>query len=153
MNTQKYILATLAALSLAACATEPKGPSQTELDAQVEAKVKAATDQLKADCDARIMQAAQLQADSLFNAQNSKAASAPKTTKTPPVKSTPAPVKQTPPPPPPTVGNGKPMMGGGSKDPGTVGNGKPKMGGTKDEQGKVDETKIGNGKPKMGGGK
>ncbi len=69
MKTLKYIMVpVLTGLLFVACNNEPKGPTQAELDTQVEAKVKAATDQLKADCDTRIMQAAQLQADSLLAA-------------------------------------------------------------------------------------
>lgn len=51
---------------LASCSSEPQGPSQAELDAQVEAKVKAATEQLKAECDSRIMAAAQMRKDSIL---------------------------------------------------------------------------------------
>lgn len=147
MKTLKYILVpVLGGLLFTACNNAPVGPTQAELDTQVEAKVKAATDQLASDCNARIMQAAQLQADSMFAKLGNKPApvtTKPKTT----TKPTPPPVKQTP---PPTVGNGKPKMGGNT-DPNTVGAGKPKMGGTKTEEGKVDDTKVGNGKPKMGG--
>ena len=69
MKIVQYImLPVLTGLLFVACNTEPKGPSQAELDTQVEAKVKLATDQLKADCDSRINQAAQAQADSLLAA-------------------------------------------------------------------------------------
>ena len=67
MKTIKYIITpALAAFIFTACNNEVKGPSQAEIDTQVEAKVKAATDQLKADCDSRIMQAAQMKADSIL---------------------------------------------------------------------------------------
>lgn len=67
MKFVKYIIApSMVALLFASCANEAQGPSQAELDTQVEAKVKAATDQLKADCDGRMLQAAQMQADSLL---------------------------------------------------------------------------------------
>lgn len=157
MKNLSYIVITASTLFFASCATEPQGPSQTEIDAQVEAKVKAATEQLKAECDSRILGAAQLKKDSiLVKAGQQKpvvATPAPKPTptpKAPPVKTkhpeVKEPVKETP---KPTVGNGKPKMGGQNTT--EVGNGKPKMGGNKNEQGKVEETKIGNGKPKMGG--
>ncbi len=150
MKTLKYLLVpALTGLLFVACNNEPKGPTQAELDTQVEAKVKSATDQLKADCDSRIMQAAQTQADSLL-AKAAKAAPKPAPAKTKTTTKTTTkvePVKA-----PPTIGNGKPKMGG-SKDPGQVGNGKPKMDPNKDAKGKVDDTKIGNGKPKMGGNK
>ncbi len=155
MKNLKYILVpALTGLLFVACNTEPKGPTQAELDTQVEAKVNAATEQLNADCNTRIMQAAQMQADSIIAKTSAKkAAPKPVAAPAPPKPKT---VKTPPPPPPappkPTIGNGKPKMGGNS-NPNEVGNGKPKMGGTKDEKGKVDETKIGNGKPKMGGGK
>jgi len=148
MKSLKYLLVpALTGLLFAACNTAPQGPSQAELDAQVDAKVKAATDKLKTDCDARIMQAAQLKADTILASMAKTSATA---------KPAPAPhapkakLTATPPPPPPTIGNGKPKMGAASNE---VGNGKPKMGGTKDEKGKVEETKVGNGKPKMGGNK
>ncbi len=67
MKNLKYILIpALTGIFFTACNTEPVGPSAAELDTQVEAKVKAATDQLKAECDSRLMQAAQLKADSLI---------------------------------------------------------------------------------------
>ena len=67
MKNIKYIIVpALAALMFTACNNEVKGPSQAELDTQVEAKVKAATDQLKADCDSRMMSAAQMKADSMI---------------------------------------------------------------------------------------
>jgi hypothetical protein len=156
MKTYQYLwVPALTGLLFAACNNQVQGPSQAELDTQVEAKVKAATDQLKSDCDARILQAAQLQADSMM----AKAAPTPAPAKT--TKPTTRATTPTPPPPPPppvkqapaTTGNGKPMMGASAKDPNTVGNGKPKMGGVKDEAGKSDPNTVGNGKPKMGGNK
>ena len=159
MKIVQYImLPVLTGLLFVACNTEPKGPSQAELDTQVEAKVKLATDQLKADCDSRINQAAQAQADSLLAAAKPTAKPVTKPiTPAQPIKAAPATPKVTETPAPPvksnpTIGNGKPVMGG-SKDPNEVGNGKPKVGGIKDENGKVDENKVGNGKPKMGGNK
>jgi hypothetical protein len=115
MKTLKYLLIpALTGLLFVACNTEPKGPSQAELDTQVDAKVKAATDQLKADCDNRIMQAAQMKADSVIaiaakRAGVKKAPPTPKaTTPAPPkvVKKTPPP-KVVPPPPPPPPNQGK----------------------------------------------
>ncbi|MBK7763565.1 MAG: hypothetical protein IPI46_09360 [Bacteroidetes bacterium] len=145
MKSLKYILIpVLGGLLFTACNNAPAGPTQAELDTQVEAKVKAATDQLATDCNTRILQAAQLQADSMLAKLGNKPtpiATKPKTTKPTP----PPPVKPT----PPTIGNGKPQMGG--QDPNKVGTGKPKMGGSKNEEGKVDDTKVGSGKPKMGG--
>ena len=147
MKTLKYLLVpALTGILFAACNTEPKGPTQAELDMQVDAKVQTATDQLKADCDMRIMQAAQLQADSILAKSTTTAGkpTAPKTRTTTTTTTTKTTV------PPPTIGNGKPKMGGSKSN--EVGNGKPKLG-DKDEKGKVDDTKIGNGKPKMGGNK
>jgi hypothetical protein len=67
MKSIKYIITpALAAFLFTACNNDVKGPSQADIDTQVEAKVKAATDQLKADCDSRIMQAAQMKADSIL---------------------------------------------------------------------------------------
>jgi hypothetical protein len=67
MKKIQYIIAPAVALMMfAACNTEVKGPSQAEIDAQVDAKVKSATEQLKAECDSRIMTAAQLKKDSIL---------------------------------------------------------------------------------------
>lgn len=63
---QYIIVPALALMMFAACNTEVKGPSQAEIDAQVDAKVKSATEQLKAECDSRIMTAAQLKKDSIL---------------------------------------------------------------------------------------
>lgn len=157
MKSIKYILTpVLAGIIFASCNSEVKGPSQADLDAQVDAKVKSEVERLKTECDNNLMNAAKLKADSIMAAASKKTPA-----KTQPVAKTPkvnppkaVPPKQTPPPPPPppkpTIGNGKPKMG--SQNTSEVGNGKPKMGGTKNEQGKTDDTKIGNGKPKMGGG-
>lgn len=154
MKSIKYIIVpALAAFLFTACNNEVKGPSQAEIDTQVEAKVKAATDQLKADCDSRIMQAAQLKADSILAKTETKkveasvpvakpVAPAPKPT-TP--KVTTPPIKKT-----ETVGNGKPKMGTSSSTSSKeVGDGKPKMG-NEEAKGKTDDKKIGSGKPKMG---
>jgi len=155
MKTIKYIITpALAAFIFTACNNEVKGPSQAEIDTQVEAKVKAATDQLKADCDSRIMQAAQMKADSILanSAANKVEVTAPvaqpvapkqvTNTTTPKVTT---PVKKT-----ETVGNGKPKMGASSSNSSNeVGDGKPKMG-NEDAKGKIDDKKVGNGKPKMG---
>ncbi len=67
MKSLKYIIVpALAGILFASCNTEAQGPTQAELDAQVEAKVKDATDKMKADCDAQIMNAAQLKKDSIL---------------------------------------------------------------------------------------
>lgn len=103
MKHIKYILIpALTGLFFTACNTEPVGPSQAELDAQVETKVKAATDQLKAECDTRLLQAAQMQADSLLAKAAKKApVAAPKPAPAPVKPKTPAPVKPKTPPTPP----------------------------------------------------
>ena len=155
MKNLKYIIVpALAAFMFTACNNEVKGPTQAEIDTQVELKVKAATDQLKADCDSRIMQAAQLKADSILakTASQQVEASAPvaKPVAPKPVTNTTTPkvttsVKKT-----ETVGNGKPKMGTNSSTSSKeVGDGKPKMG-NEDAKGKTDDKKVGNGKPKMG---
>jgi hypothetical protein len=97
MKKIQYIIATAVALMMfAACNTEVKGPSQAEIDAQVDAKVKSATEQLKAECDSRIMTAAQLKKDSiLVKLGQQKPAPAAAPAKTTPPKQTPP--KQTPP--------------------------------------------------------
>ena len=67
MKNLKYILVpALAGILFASCNSEAQGPSQAEIDAQVEAKVKDATDKMKADCDLQIMNAAQLKKDSIL---------------------------------------------------------------------------------------
>lgn len=67
MKNLKYILVpALAGIMFASCNNEAQGPTQAEIDAQVEAKVKDATDKMKADCDAQIMNAAQLKKDSIL---------------------------------------------------------------------------------------
>lgn len=98
---QYIIVPALAGLFFTACNNEPKGPSQAELDTQVEAKVKATQDQLKADCDTRLMQAAQLKADSMLVKMVNKKSPAPaKVVSAPgPKNTTPQPPKQTTPPP------------------------------------------------------
>lgn len=104
MKHIKYILIpALTGFFFTACNTEPAGPSQAELDAQVETKVKAATDQLKAECDTRLLQAAQMQADSIIaKAAGKKVAPAPNAAVPAPVKpKTPATVKPKTPPTPP----------------------------------------------------
>jgi hypothetical protein len=155
MKKLSFLIIPATAMFFVACNTEAPAPSQADIDAQVEAKVKAATDQLKAECDSRIMAAAQLKKDSILVKMGSKPAPAPAPKPSTPVKQTPVkqepvkqePVKETP---KPTIGNGKPKMG--SQNSSEVGNGKPKMGGTTDAQGKAQDNKVGNGKPKMGGG-
>ena len=156
-NNLKYIIIpALAGIMFASCNNTPQGPTQAEMDAKVEAKVKEETDKMKANCDAQIMQAAQLKKDSILVKMGKMKAPAPApkptTTKTTTTKTTTTkiePVKTEPVKAPPTIGNGKPKMGGGN--PNEVGNGKPKIGTPKDANGNTDETKIGNGKPKMGG--
>jgi hypothetical protein len=103
MKTIKYLLIpALTGLLFTACNTEVKGPSQAELDTQVEAKLKSAVDQLKSDCDSRILQAAQTQADSMLAKAAKKApankvsAPAPVVKKTEKPKPAPAPVKTNP---------------------------------------------------------
>ncbi len=113
MKNLKYILIpALTGFFFTACNTEPVGPSAAELDTQVEAKVKSATDQLKAECDSRLMQAAQLKADSVLAKVKkvapkpaTPAAKAPVAPKTPPKAPTPPKTKTPPPPPPPPAPN------------------------------------------------
>ncbi len=95
---QYIIVPALALCMFAACNTEVKGPSQAELDAQVDAKVKSATDQLKSECDSRIMTAAQLKKDSIL-VKLGKQKPAPVAAKPAPAPKAPvkAPVKPTPP--------------------------------------------------------
>lgn len=63
----KYILIpAFAGMMFASCNTTPQGPTDAELDAQVEVKVKEATDKMRADCDAQIMQVAQMKKDSIL---------------------------------------------------------------------------------------
>ena len=109
MKIVQYImLPVLTGLLFVACNTEPKGPSQAELDTQVEAKVKLATDQLKADCDNRINQAAQAQADSLLAAAKPTAKPVTKPiTPAQPIKAAPATPKVTETPAPPVKSNPK----------------------------------------------
>lgn len=109
MKIVQYImLPVLTGLLFVACNTEPKGPSQAELDTQVEAKVKLATDQLKADCDSRINQAAQAQADSLLAAAKPTAKPVTKPiTPAQPIKAAPATPKVTETPAPPVKSNPK----------------------------------------------
>ena len=100
MKSIKYIIVpALAAFMFTACNNEVKGPSQADLDAQVEAKVKSATDQLKSECDARIQQTAQMQADSIVAKAAGKKvtpAPAPKPAPAPAAHTTPAPKHTTP---------------------------------------------------------
>jgi len=100
MKTLKYILVpALTGILFAACNTEPKGPTQAELDTQVDAKVQTANDQMKADCDMRLMQAAQLQADSMLAKGGS--ATRPATPLPPKTRTTPTTTTKTTAPPPP----------------------------------------------------
>ena len=146
----KYILVpALAGILFASCNTEPTGPTAAELDTQVEAKVKEASDKMKADCDAQIMNVASMKKDSIL-VKMGKMKAPPATPKAPvapapPKNNTPKvePVKTEPVKTTPTIGNGKPKMGA-SQNEKEVGNGKPKMGASQNEK------EVGNGKPKMG---
>ncbi len=115
MKKIKYIIVpALMGIIMASCNSEPKGPTPAELDSQVEAKVKTATDQLKADCDNRIMDAARANADSIMALANKapKPVAAPAA---PPKAHAPAPAKVvTPPPPPVKVDPKKDKMNGGN---------------------------------------
>jgi outer membrane biosynthesis protein TonB len=164
MKKLHYILAPfMAAAVLVACNTQPAGPTDAELTAQVDAKVEEVKAKLKSDCDANLRNAASMMKDSIIMSATTTPAPAAakpapvavKPTPKPTPKPAPAPVKPTPKPEPPkpaTVGNGKPAMGTSSNDPNTTGNGKPMMGGNRDEKGNVNTNQVGNGKPKMGGG-
>ena len=113
MKKIKYIIVpALMGIIMASCNSEPKGPTQAELDSQVEAKVKTVTEQLKADCDNRILDAARANADSIMALANK----APKPAPSAPTKAhTPAPAKVvTPPPPPVKVDTKKDKMNGGN---------------------------------------
>ena len=104
MKKLSFLIIPATAMFFVACNTEAPAPSQADIDAQVEAKVKAATDQLKAECDSRIMAAAQLKKDSILVKMGSKPAPAPAPAPKPapaPTKPPVKPVKPTPPPPPP----------------------------------------------------
>jgi hypothetical protein len=102
MKKLSFLIIPATAMFFVACNTEAPAPSQADIDAQVEAKVKAATDQLKAECDSRIMAAAQLKKDSILVKMGSKPAPAPAPKPAPaPTKPPVKPVKPTPPPPPP----------------------------------------------------
>ncbi len=71
MKYTKSLLVIAAAASVFAVSCQqqgPAGPSEAQIDSLVNAKVQATTDQLKADCDAKIMQAAQMRADSILAA-------------------------------------------------------------------------------------
>ncbi|MBK7587020.1 MAG: hypothetical protein IPI22_01170 [Bacteroidetes bacterium] len=107
-NNLKYIIIpALAGIMFASCNNTPQGPTQAELDAKVEAKVKEETDKMKANCDAQIMQAAQLKKDSILVKMGKMKAPAPTpkstttkttttkttTTKTEPVKTEPVKVE------------------------------------------------------------
>jgi hypothetical protein len=107
-NNLKYIIIpALAGIMFASCNNTPQGPTQAELDAKVEAKVKEETDKMKANCDAQIMQAAQLKKDSILVKMGKMKAPAPApkstttkttttkttTTKTEPVKTEPVKVE------------------------------------------------------------
>lgn len=101
MKKLSFLIIPATAMFFVACNTEAPAPSQADIDAQVEAKVKAATDQLKAECDSRIMAAAQLKKDSILVKMGSKPAPAPAPKPAPaPTKPPVKPVKPTPPPPP-----------------------------------------------------
>lgn len=101
MKNLKYLyIPVMAGLILASCNEAAQGPSQADIDQQVEAKVKEATDKLKSDCDAQIMNAAQLKKDSVLvkmgkakPAETPKPATKPTATQKP---VTPPPTKQAP---------------------------------------------------------
>ena len=112
MKKLHYILAPfMAAAVLVSCNTQPAGPTDAELTAQVDAKVEEVKAKLKSDCDANLRNAASMMKDSiLMSAATTTAPAAakpapvaakptPKPTPKPapaPVKPTPAPVKPTP---------------------------------------------------------
>jgi curli biogenesis system outer membrane secretion channel CsgG len=111
MKKLQYIIAPfMAAAVLVACNTQPAGPTDAELSAQVEAKVDDVKAKLKADCDANLMNAATAIKDSTIMSMGSKPAAAAKpapapakpTTK-PAIKPAPAPVKPAPAPAPTPV--------------------------------------------------
>ncbi len=86
------ILPVLAGIFFTACNEGTQAPSQSEIDQQVEAKVKEATDKLKADCDAQIMNAAQQKKDSILVRLGNRAnTTAPKAVPTPAPKPAPKP--------------------------------------------------------------
>lgn len=104
-NIKNYILPAIAsAMFFTACNEQATAPSQAEIDAQVEAKIKSTTEQWKADCDKKIMDAAQLKKDSILvkmgNQTPAPVTPAKPKTATPPKNNTGG-VKTPPPPPPP----------------------------------------------------
>ncbi len=94
-NLKYFILSAFTGLFFASCNEAAQGPSQAEIDQQVEAKVKEATDKLKADCDAQIMNAAQLKKDSILLKLGNKPAAVPSKPTTAPSKPATAPTKPT----------------------------------------------------------
>jgi hypothetical protein len=72
MKKTNLLYATLVTL-LASCGGAT-GPNPTEIEAKVNAKVLSTTEQLKTDCDARVIGAAQMKADSIMASKNAKVA-------------------------------------------------------------------------------
>jgi hypothetical protein len=104
MKKIKYlIIPALTGLLFAACSSEPKGPSEAEIDALVADKVNARVQQLAAECDARVMEMAKIQADSIVAAMSKKGG-----------KPAPKVAKPTTPPPPKTT---KPTTPNTTKEP------------------------------------
>ncbi len=88
-NLKYIVIPALTGILFASCNNAAEGPSPAEMDAKVEAKVKEATDKMKADCDAQIMSAAQLKKDSILVASGKmKAPANAKTTTTTTTKTT-----------------------------------------------------------------
>lgn len=119
MKKLHYILAPfMAAAVLVSCNTQPAGPTDAELTAQVDAKVEEVKAKLKSDCDANLRNAATMMKDSMMlsaTATPAPAAAKPapvatKPTPKPTPKPAPAPVKPTPKPeaPKPTPAPDKP---------------------------------------------
>ena len=113
MKKVAYILIpALTGLFFTACQNEPKGPNQAEIDAQVAAKVESRIQELKTECDSRIMETAKMNADSIMAAAKGGAKDKPKAT---PPASTPKTTTKTikTPPPPPVKETKKTVEGGG----------------------------------------
>lgn len=100
MKKLHYILAPfMAAAVLVACNTQPAGPTDAELTAQVDAKVEEVKAKLKSDCDANLRNAASMIKDSILLSASTSAKPTPAPAKPatvavkPTPKPTPAPVK------------------------------------------------------------